>query len=128
MMPKKKYTEDQIAEMCALREEGKTLGQIRMHFARKGVTISESAISWHCLVLGADLPAGQRGRSTVRPGAIEKRGGHVVRRFSKEEDARILQLEGEGRTGAEIARDLGRKRNSIVGRLATLARREERAL
>jgi DNA-directed RNA polymerase specialized sigma24 family protein len=51
-----------------------------------------------------------------------------VRRFTTEEDDWIVEYELRGYSHAEIGRRLGRKPNSIKGRLATLARREERAL
>jgi hypothetical protein len=50
-----------------------------------------------------------------------------VRRFTAEEDALLLQMEANGARYCEMCRALGRRHNSIIGRLATLARRDARA-
>ena len=64
---------------------------------------------------------------TTCPGPVEmKRGNHVVRRFTPEEDALLLTLEAEGLSYTEIGRRLERPHTSISGRLMTLARHEER--
>ena len=52
------------------------------------------------------------------------RGGHVVRRFTAFEDAEILRLAAEGVSRNRIAKQLGRRHNSIIGRLMTLARHD----
>jgi hypothetical protein len=51
-----------------------------------------------------------------------------VRKFTPEEDAKITEMELAGFKRAAIARALGRKSNSVLGRQMTLARREERAV
>lgn len=127
-MGRRKVTDRQVAEMCELREAGNTFGQISRRFAARGVEISESAISWHCLIQGADAPPPQRQASKIEPGTVMKRGRHVVRTFTEAEDELLLKLEAEGLTRTEIGRRLNRKHNSIIGRLATLARREEREM
>ena len=85
-----------------------------------------SAVSWHCLRLGADSP-----RDLCKPPDPVRtqrymRSGHVVRRFTPEEDEQLLHLEAEGLSAGDIAQHLNRRRNSIVGRLMTLARQETR--
>jgi hypothetical protein len=49
-----------------------------------------------------------------------------MRGFTDQEDRRLLELEAQGLTYTQMAQRLGRKQNSIRGRLYTLARREER--
>jgi len=127
-MGRRKVTDEQVGEMCELREAGKTFGQISRKFAARGIEISESAISWHCLIQGADAPRSRRQDSKIKPGTVIKRGKHAVRTFTEAEDKLLLELEAEGLSRTEIGRKLGRKHNSIIGRLATLARREERAM
>ncbi len=55
------------------------------------------------------------------------RNGHPVRRYSAEDDAKLLAMEAEGKRIAEMARALGRQSNSVRARLMTLARHEARA-
>lgn len=126
-MRRSKMTDDLVERACSLREEGWSAPRIARLFATEGYSVSTGAIYWHCLVNGADLPAESRRPSHVRPGAVERRGDHLVRRFTAEEDTRLLELEAQGLGYSAIGRQLDRKPNSIRGRLATLARREERA-
>ncbi|MEN5084311.1 sigma factor-like helix-turn-helix DNA-binding protein [Bosea sp. TWI1241] len=88
---------------------------------------SEGSVSWCCLVNAIERPGAPPRPSTIKPGAVIQRGAHVVRIFSDEEDARLLALEAEGLRIGKIAKALGRRPNSVRARLATLARREERA-
>jgi len=55
------------------------------------------------------------------------RNGHPVRRFTEREDRLLLALEAQGLRISAIAKRLGRKPNSVLGRLYTLARRDARA-
>ena len=73
-----------------------------------------------------EAPNGATRKARIGP-AIVRRGDHIVRRFTEKEDALLLELEAQNLNYSEIARRLDRRRNSIVGRLATLARREARA-
>ncbi len=119
-MAERRVTPQLIETIIVLRERGRSFGQIS---ARLG--LSRGTISWHCLKHGAEPP--RPGRSWDVPKVMEmRRGNHVVRRYSPEEDARLLALEARGLRIAEIARALGRASNSIRGRLMTLARRDER--
>jgi len=115
-----KYSEETLNEAAEMREAGSTYAAIA-----KRLEMSQGAVYWHCLRLGADSPKAPP-KTNVGPSLV-KRGNHVVRRFSPEEDEKILRLSGEGVSLSEISRSLGRKHNSVKGRLMTLARRDERA-
>lgn len=86
--------------------------------------MTPGAVDYHCLRRGAEIP--KPNRSPMFKKREERRGNHVVRRFTADEDAMILRMELEGRGVCEIARRLGRPHNSIIGRMMTLARQEER--
>ena len=120
-MPARKYPDALVNEAARLREAGMSLTAIgvrlRMH---------RSAVQYHCLKLGADNPDAGRKAPTARPPMTYTRNGHVVRRFTAEEDALLLQLEAEGLGIKDIARRLGRRPNSVTQRLMTLARHEAR--
>ena len=90
-MPARKYSDALLNKAARLREAGLSIREIA---GRLG--IHPSAVSWHCLRLGADSP-----RDACKPPDHMRtqrymRGGHVVRRFTPEEDERLLQLEAEG--------------------------------
>jgi DNA-binding NarL/FixJ family response regulator len=105
-----------------MREQGKTYGQIA-----RAIKCSDSAVSWHCLRLGAESPKSKhQSWSGIKGPVLMKRGEFVVRRFTPEDDERLLQLEASGLRICEIARQLKRRHNSVKGRLMTLARRDER--
>lgn len=125
-MARRKLTEDQRQEACELREEGKTFREIQAHFSSQGTNISQGALSWICLRYGADTPSCHHRPSPEPTSLVVPRGNHKVRRFTQEEDKRLLSLVDERLTYAEIGRRLDRPHNSIIGRLMTLARREER--
>lgn len=120
-------TDEELAEACELREAGKPFTWISRHFAAKGTKVSAGSLSWHCLMQGADAPPEMRQACGIRPGTVMKRGDHVVRTFTPQEDERLLELEAEGLGYTEIGRRIGRKPNSVRGRLATLARHDARA-
>lgn len=127
-MGKRILTDEQIADACEMRERGLSCQQISRKFAARGVAVSSGSISWACLTHGADLPAERRRPDlAATPGTVAQRGDHVVRTFTPDEDRRLLDLDLAGLTCSEIARQLGRKPNSIRGRMATLARRDARA-
>lgn len=113
---------DVVARLAELRE-GKGWSYKRI---AEAMGKSEGWVSWYCLVHAIEKP-GTPARSTVKPGSVERRGDHLIRRFSEDEDARLLELEAQGLNYSRIARSVGRHRNSVLGRLATLARREARA-
>lgn len=117
-----KYSRKQIEQAAALRETGLTYSAIA---DRTGM--SEGAVYYHCLRLGADHPKLADAPTRWSGPMVLKRGNHVLRRFTPEEDQRILDMELAGSAVADIARALGRKPNSVKGRLMTLARRDTRA-
>lgn len=107
--------------IAALREQNATYHEIG------DVTgLSPAAISAVCLLHAIEKPR-RDGRSKcwkgVRGPVVTANG---TRRFLPPEDRRMLKLEREGLNPGEIARKLGRKRQVIVQRQATLARRQER--
>ena len=117
-----KMTDEKLAIMEEMRERGRSYGAI----ARR-LQLSPGAVSWHCLIRGIDPPQPPCLRPIpTRPVAV-RRGNHFVRPFTVDEDRRLLALEAQGLSFAELSRQLGRKPNSIRGRLAVLARRDERA-
>ncbi|NIJ07200.1 hypothetical protein FHS31_000796 [Sphingomonas vulcanisoli] len=118
-------SDTQIDEAAALREKGWSLARIAQRFEARGLKVSQSAIAWQLLRVGADLPAHRRGPIPAPRHCM--RSGYPVRHFTPEEDAQLLALEAEGRRNGEIAKALGRRENSIRGRLMTLARRQARA-
>ena len=128
MRVRRRLDDDQLAEAFEMRERGLSAERIARTFRARGIPVSAGSISWACLVNGADLPvARRRPQNALPPGMVVQRCGHSVRYFTDEEDQRLLALEARGENCSQIARQLGRKPNSIRGRLATLARRQARA-
>lgn len=120
--------DEQVAEVCQLREAGWSLKRISLAMATRGINVSPGSIAWACLRNGADLPARRRQtHSFTERTMVVKRGDHLVRRYTAEEDRQILEMEAAGASVASIGRRLGRKHNSILGRLAALARRQARS-
>ncbi|HEY8136234.1 MAG TPA: helix-turn-helix domain-containing protein [Methylocystis sp.] len=122
MKDHRRLSDDDLTTIVALRERGWSYVRIG-----KKLNMSSSAISYHCLRLAAEPPKPAKCWDGVRGPATMVRNGFVLRRFTPEEDARLLELEREGKKVSQIAKALGRHRNSIQGRLMTLARRQERA-
>ena len=120
-MPARKYSDTLLNEAAQLREAGLSLAAIGTR-----LNIHRSAVQYHCLRLGADSPDAACKAPPASPPMEYSRNGHVVRRFTEEEDARLLRLEAEGLGIKEIARRLSRRPNSITARLVTLARHEAR--
>jgi DNA-binding NarL/FixJ family response regulator len=111
---------EKIAELRG--EKGWSMARIAQHLG-----VSEGSVSYRCLIDGVEKP-GQPPRSPNQGPMIVRRGSFDVRRFSAEEDADLCALEAAGLSASEIGRRLHRRANSIKGRLATLARRDERSL
>lgn len=116
-----RITDEQSAQIAEYREAGRSLAWI----ARK-LDLSIGAVSWHCLRYGIESPEAKPVPIYSGP-MIMERGAGMVRRFTAEEDAILLNLSMQNVTVSAMAKQLGRKHNSIIGRLATLARRDERA-
>ena len=110
---------DQIAE---LRESGKSYAWI----GRK-LGMSNGNVNWICLKYGFEK-ANRRDPLGARGPLRMMRGNHVVRRYTPDEDAKIIEMTLAGDNTTAIARALGRKPQSILARKMTLARIEERAL
>lgn len=125
-MGRRILSDAQIDEMAELRERGWSIARIARHFTARGTVVSAGSISWQCLRVGADLPAERRKSGYSRSVTIV-RGGSPVRSFTEDEDRRLLELEARGASRSEMASALGRRNNSIRGRLYTLARRDARA-
>jgi hypothetical protein len=91
------------------------------------LSISEGAVNWHLLKLGIERNG--RPPKNFRPPApvVHMRNGKPVRGFTPMEDAKLLKLALQGLTHTQIGKKMGRRPNSICGRLFTLARHEERA-
>jgi len=119
-------SEAQIEEMCELREKGWPVERIAAHFTEAGTRVSPGSIAWQCLKHGADTTPKRRGICT-QPVEPYRRGGHVVRPYTADDDVLLRVLDMQGFRVSVIARRLGRKENSIRGRLLTLARRDARA-
>lgn len=117
-------TPETVEKLLSLREDD---GLSYCAIAKR-LRVSESIVSYYCLKEGAEHPT-RRGVCYVKPGAIERRGDHLVRRFTPEEDALILRLDAEGLSSHNIGLrcEPPRRGNSVKGRLMTLARREARA-
>ncbi len=120
-MVSKRFTEADYAEMAALREAGQSQRVIAKLFG-----CSFGLVYWTCLRLGADAPDSHKLVTRDNP-PLARRGTHIVRGYTAEEDAIILDLEARGETSGAMGRRLGRTRNSIMARLLTLARRDARA-
>lgn len=116
-----KITLAQSDQIAGYREAGRSYQWIANR-----LDLSEGAVSWHCLTRGIEPPNPRPVRADRASQEAYRRGAHLVRLFSPEEDRRLLDLEATGITLSEIARRLDRRRNTIAGRLATLARRDER--
>lgn len=111
---------DIAAEM---RERGLSCGRI----ARK-LKCSEGAVSWAMLAMGVDPHADRTLPPVPTEPIIQYRASGAVRRFTIDEDDVLLSLEAQGLSANAIGKRLGRKANSVTGRLRTLARRAEREL
>lgn len=118
-MTKRKLTLEQIARICEMREGGRSYG-----FIARIVGCSRGAVAWQCLRNGADKP-GAKPLPDQDP-AEYRRGSHQVRHYTPDEDALIIALALQNFPRTVIAKRLGRKPHSVLGRIMTLARREAR--
>ena len=118
---RKNLTRPEIERIAELREAGETYAAIGA-----AVGASESAVAYHCRVLGAESPNVPVRRMTNLKTYI--RNGRPVRRFTPDEDWRLTRLACAGTPYREIAQRLGRPVNSVRLRLVSLARFEEAGL
>lgn len=121
-MAARRFTIEQHEGMAAMREAGRSYGQIALAFG-----CSESTAYWICLKLGADLPDAKPLQPRAAGPAVVQRGDHAVRRFTAEDDAQLLALASEGKGYSAIGKLIGRRPNSVRARLMTLARHEARS-
>jgi len=119
MARRPKLTEAEIAKIGELRYRNWTQSAIA-----EAVGCSQGSVFWCCLKHGFE-PRKTRPLPPHTPVQYQRASG-PVRQFTPEEDAVLLELEAGGVSRAEIARRLGRRDNTIAGRLMTLARRAER--
>lgn len=122
-MTKRKITHEERELIASMREAGSSYREIG-----DVVNMNPNVVSWYCLIDGAEPPKPRALKQVPSKQISVERNGHVVRRFTVEEDQRLLELEAKGLSYAAIGRALGRRHNSVCGRLATLARHEERKL
>lgn len=116
---RRKLTDEQIARICEMRERGRSYATIA-----RVVGCSVGAVSWQCLRCGAEPPAA---KPFDPPKPFEyRRGNHTVRGYTPEEDALIIALATQNFPRTVIAKRLGRKPHSVLGRIMTLARQEAR--
>ncbi|WP_299671742.1 hypothetical protein [uncultured Roseobacter sp.] len=123
-MPGRKITQKQIDQIAKFRERGWSVARIAEHMG-----ISRGAVDWNCLKFGIESPKTEALVAGEYNGPMVcKRGNHVVRRFTKEEDVILMDMVEKGARLVDIGQRLGRPGNSIGGHLMTLARRDERQL
>ena len=122
---RRKLTDAQLDEMCALLERGWGTTRIAQHFTDAGTPITASSIDWKCMRLGADAPVRLRGRTPSKLVAYNRSSG-AVRPYSEEEDRILLTLTAAGTSHKSICEQLGRATSSVRGRLLILARRQAR--
>ncbi|HEV2530919.1 hypothetical protein [Phenylobacterium sp.] len=115
-------SEEEVERLVALRERGLSEAVIA-----RMVGCCQGSVSWALLREGIDVHLDRRLPPVPAEPVVQHRCGHLVRRFTQAEDAQLLALEAQGLTVHAISRRLGRRNNSVLGRLRTLARREARA-
>lgn len=122
-MRRPRLSQEQIERAIAMREKVRSLECIG-----RAIGCSGKVLSWHFLKWAVDppKPAPLRLDYHLRCPTM-KRGNHIVRAYTPEDDATLLELERQGWTDSQIGRALNRRPNSVRGRLMTLAWREERA-
>lgn len=110
------WDKEKLDEIADLVEAGHTLREIADRFGA-----SVGAVSWQVLRMGV---VGPRTKRAPSQGSSYVRGGRAVRSYTDEDDRLILSLESEGLSAFQIAKRIGRGHSSVLGRLATLARRD----
>jgi hypothetical protein len=115
---RKNLTAEEKQQIAGLREKGWGLERLAEHFK-----CTVGSISWCCLMHGVTSPGADKRKPHGRAEPYS-RGGRTVRPFSPEEDEGIERMRAAGASLAAIGRATGRRHNSIVGRLCTLAKRK----
>lgn len=115
-------TMPQRAKLAELRQKRWNIDSIA---AELGCSVG--TVAWRILVDGVDIHPDRPLPPVPTAPIVRSRGGKPVRLFTQAEDGQLLELEADGLPYIEIGRRLGRRHNSIIGRLATLARRDARS-
>lgn len=117
-------TEEQSRQIVDMREDKSMSAQ---QIANK-LGLHHGAVAWHLLKLGVEKGGKPPKNYKPKPPAFYTytRNGHQVRGFTPEEDRQLQAYSMQGLKHTDIARRMGRKNNSVRGRLYTLARRDER--
>jgi len=120
---RRKLTDEQITEICELREKGKSEKWLADKFK-----VSPAAIHWQCLSNGAVSPRQKKSRClAMDKQQTYERNGRQVRGFTPEEDEQITALALEGKTPYRIHKITGRAYSSVRVRLMSLGIREDMA-
>lgn len=112
-------TAEEKIDIAEKREKGWGLEMLAKEFK-----CTTGSISWCCLMQGVTAPGAKDRKPQARPKEY-MRNGKLVRTFTPEEDTLIEGMSMAGKTITEIQTATGRRHNSIVGRLATLAKNKE---
>lgn len=121
-MKRPPLTRREVERIVELRERRLSHGAIA-----RLVGCSQGSVSWALLREGVDLHVMTPLPRVPTEPVIQRRGGHVVRRFTQADDAELAALSAAGLNPCRIAKRMGRRHNSIIGRMRTLGRREARA-
>ena len=121
-MAVRKFDQATVDRAIELREKGLSYTTIE-----RLTGMSRGSIYWKCLRAGAEAPNNKKQPGAIRAMTVTTKHGHIIRRFTEEEDRKILEMEAQGIGPFQIGKALGRAHNSITGRLMALARHEERA-
>lgn len=115
----KKITAEQAVEIAELREAGWSYRRLGLRY-----DVTPGAIHYQCLRQGAVSPK-STGPDRRMAGRAIKTAAGIQRRFTPEQDARILALRDQGLNVREIAEREQRALTSVRIRLMTLALHDE---
>lgn len=117
---RKNLTAEEKTKIAYLRTKGWGLERLAAEFK-----CTVGSVGWCCLMAGVTSPGFERRAPAKKLPATYKRNGKVVRRYTPKEDETIESMREAGKTLSEISKATGRRHNSIIGRLATLAMKQE---
>ncbi len=115
-----KLSTAQVDEIAEKREKGWSYERLADRF-----DVSPGAIHYQCLKNGAVSPRQRRPVTPSTRTTHVTRDGKLQRRFTADDDVRILALEAQGLSMRAIAEAMGRAPTSFRVRLLTLALRED---
>ncbi len=127
-MLRTRIPDDKLQAAIREREEkGTPVSHLARRLCLEGVEISASALAWQFLRLNVLPPRDKLPRLHLKHKGpmVFMRGNFQVRRFSEEDDRILLEEAARGASTLVLAKRLGRAPNTIIGRLATLARYDE---